>query len=431
VAAGKRLRIAWLGGTPLDTGGVPGVVAELLEGLTALGHEIDCFFPGSGGRVPARLRERERLTFIWGMTGWSWNRWYSRSGMTATISGQIARIHGALRLRGEIVRRHRARPYDVIYQISTIEAPGAPARLARSVPLVICPQTHMAGELRCLIAERRLVFATQPRHVFFTSLALMSIRALVQRVRIKRARLLICISSVFRDHLVRDYRFPSSATTVIPNPVRLERFTPRERAVGTPPMVLVLGFVALRKGVEDVVALAHELLSRGLDARIRVVGGPRLWSDYTKLLEDLPGENAEYVGRVEPPGIPAELAAGDVLLQPSKYEPFGLTVAEALASGLSVIGTSEVGAIENVDPQVAAVVAPGDVAAMATAVETLLARLREDPRHMRRTARAEAERLFARDVVCAQLSAALQRLVDPEHAVEPAGPPATSSRSPA
>src|SRR6202035_3853411 len=186
VAATKPLRIAWLGSSPLDTGGVPGVVEELLEGLAELGHEIDCFFPGSGEFVSARLVDRGNPTFIWGMSGWSWNRWYSRSGIAAFISGLISRAASSMRLRREITRRHRKRPYDVIFQNSTIESLGVPAGVVRTVPLVIHPQTHIAGELRWLIAERRLAFASQPRHIFFANLALMSLRALVQRVRIQR-----------------------------------------------------------------------------------------------------------------------------------------------------------------------------------------------------------------------------------------------------
>jgi glycosyltransferase involved in cell wall biosynthesis len=142
-----------------------------------------------------------------------------------------------------------------------------------------------------------------------------------------------------------------------------------------------------------------------------VVGGPSLWSDYTRLLEDLPPENAEYAGSVPGSEIPAELAGSDVLVQASSYEPFALTVAEALAAGVPVIGTSEVGAIERVDRSVAAEVPVGDAQAMATAIVEMLDRVRTDAARMRATARDEAERLFAPEVVCEQISTALERLV--------------------
>jgi glycosyltransferase involved in cell wall biosynthesis len=449
----RSLRIAWLGAAPGEGGGVPGVATELLHGLTALGHRIDCFIPAAAYQPPAELAGNERLTFVGGTGDWKWDRWYSRTRIGAFASGLAARGLASLRLRREIAARHARAPYDVLYQFSNIESLAVPPRVAREVPLVIHPETHVAGELRWMIAERRLALRCQPRRTFAFVAAIMGLRALAQRVRIRRADLLVCISGVFRDHLVRDYRFPRDATVVVPNPVRIERFAAgadqvftaaadqgstasadrgftasadqgptadadreftvaADRELGTPPTVLVLGRVAVRKGIDDVVAVARTLLEREVDARIRVVGGPSLWSDYTPLLEELPHENAEYAGGVPATEIPAELARADVLLQASRYEPFALTVAEALAAGLPVVASSEVGAIEGVSRRVVAEVAPGDVEGMATAIATLLRRLEENPSEMRSLARVEASRLFASSVVCEQISHALERLAD-------------------
>jgi glycosyltransferase involved in cell wall biosynthesis len=408
----RSLRIAWLGSAPVQDAGAAGVTTELLHGLAQLGHRIDCFFPSAGQEVPTRLAQDESVTFIWGTSRWQWNRWYSRGRIPAFASGLIARSFASLRLRREIARRHRREPYDLIFQNSSIESLAVPRSVERGTPLVIRPDTHIAGELRHLIAERRHGIRSQPSYKFMIVAAIMSLRALVQRVRVRRARLLICISGVFRDHLVHDYGFPIEHTVVVPNPVRLERFTQAAgRAPQVPPVVLVLGRIAVRKGIEDVVAVAGLLRDRNVDARIRVVGGPSLWSDYTKLLDDLPPEIAEYAGAIPSSEVPRELATSDLLLQASKYEPFALTVAEALAAGVPVVGTDEVGAIENVDRVVAARVAPGDVQAMAAAIVEMLDRLRKDPEALRSRARQEAERLFAPPTVCAQISAALEELL--------------------
>jgi len=412
MSTGKSLRIAWLGPAPGEDGGVAGVGTDLLSGLVKRGHRIDCFFPSAGQPLPVRLEEEESLKFIWGTNIWQWNRWYSRAKIAALVTGLFARGLAFVRLRQEIVRRHAQEPYDLIYQFSNIETLAVPSSLGHDVPLVIHPETHMAGELRWLVAERRLALRSQARYVFVVVAAIMSARTLVQRIKIRRASLLICLSSVFRDHLVRDYGFPRDATIVVANPVRPERFPNADRPIGSPPTVLVLGRVSARKGIEDVVSVARALLERNVDVRLRVVGGPSLWSDYTKLLEDLPAEIAEYAGPIPPSEIPAELGRSDVLLQASKYEPFALTVAEALAAGVPVVATTEVGAIEGVDGSVLTAVEPGDVAGMATAIAALLDRVRTSPDETRSKARAEAERLFAPDVVCAQISAALEQLVD-------------------
>jgi glycosyltransferase involved in cell wall biosynthesis len=329
----------------------------------------------------------------------------------AFATGLYARGRASLRLRQEITSRHQREPYDLVYQFSSIESPAMPSELRRSVPLVIHPETHIAGELRWMIAERRLSLRCQPAYIVGMVGAIMVLRALVQRFAIRRAALLICISSVFRDHLVHDYRFPLERTIVVPNPVRLDRFVDRSRELHEPPTVLVLGRISVRKGVEDVVAVAHALLEHRVEARIRILGGPSLWSDYTKLLDDLPAANAEYAGHVPAAEIPTELARSDLLLQASKYEPFGLTVGEALAAGVPVVATNEVGAVEGVDRSVLTEVAPGDVEAMAGAIAAMLERARAHRDEISATARAEAARLFATERVCEQISAELERLV--------------------
>jgi glycosyltransferase involved in cell wall biosynthesis len=238
----------------------------------------------------------------------------------------------------------------------------------------------------------------------------MAVRTVVQRLRVRRATLLICISKVFRDHLIGDYRLPAERTVVVPNPVRLERFGDPRPQSSSLPTVLVLGRVAARKGIEDVVDVATILAGRRFPARVRVVGGPGLWSDYRCLLEDLPAESSEYAGRVPPSKVADELANADVLLQASKYEPFGLVVGEALAAGVPVVATSEVGAIEGVDRAVVAEVAPGDALGLAQAIEAMIDRRRSDPHALSAIARSEAQRLFATDVVCAAISQGLLAL---------------------
>jgi glycosyltransferase involved in cell wall biosynthesis len=101
------------------------------------------------------------------------------------------------------------------------------------------------------------------------------------------------------------------------------------------------------------------------------------------------------------------------LLQLSRYEPFGLTVAESLAAGVPVVVTPCVGASEEVSPAVSFVVPinayePNHVvlhlhmlAALSAPERSLLAA----------QCRAEAERLFRPTVVADQLEAALRELL--------------------
>jgi glycosyltransferase involved in cell wall biosynthesis len=407
-----RLHIAWLGPMP-GTAGVSGVATLLLVGLASLGHRVDCFIAGAQEDIPPDLRDSAGLEFICSVPRWDWNRWYSRNDVSAFLTGLRARRASFRRLRAAMATRHYSSdPYDCVYQFSNIEIVGVPGRLT-SIPLILHPETHAAGELRWLWTERRIARRCQSWHAWLSVFLMLTARSAIQRRSIQRAALVICISRVFRDHLIKDYGVALAATTVIPNPIDLGRFAHEpKRDVNDPAALLVLGRLAVRKGVDQVVELSRALAARGTRAHITVSGGGGLWSDYTALLDDMDPSVSSYNGAVAESAVPEVLRETDVLVQPSKYEPFALTVAEALAAGVPVVGTSEVGAMEGTSVGIATEIVPvADAGALANAVETLLARLRDDPDAVRLAARRDAERLFAADIVCRRISGALCELV--------------------
>jgi glycosyltransferase involved in cell wall biosynthesis len=165
--------------------------------------------------------------------------------------------------------------------------------------------------------------------------------------------------------------------------------------------------VVVRKGIEDVIALTHRLSDLAGRVQIVVVGGGSLWSDYRPLLEDLNPEIALVAGSSSRSEVAEMMSRCRCLIQASHYEPFVLTVGEALASGVPVIATTEVGAAEHLDPEVATVIPVGDVDALEAAVRAEVARgpLTEERRER---CRAEAEARFAIDVVGATTLAELR-----------------------
>jgi glycosyltransferase involved in cell wall biosynthesis len=97
------------------------------------------------------------------------------------------------------------------------------------------------------------------------------------------------------------------------------------------------------------------------------------------------------------------ISRSGVLLQLSRYEPFGLTVIEALATGTPVVVTPAVGSAEHLPAAVARVVAPGDISALAGAIDELLVTARsEDQRAACRAAASD----FAPPVIAERLEAA-------------------------
>jgi glycosyltransferase involved in cell wall biosynthesis len=72
--------------------------------------------------------------------------------------------------------------------------------------------------------------------------------------------------------------------------------------------------------------------------------------------------------------LPAVLAAADLYCQPGiRPESFGLSLVEALAAGLPVVATAMGGACEIVDDTCGQLVTPGSTAALASAIDELMA----------------------------------------------------------
>jgi glycosyltransferase involved in cell wall biosynthesis len=111
------------------------------------------------------------------------------------------------------------------------------------------------------------------------------------------------------------------------------------------------------------------------------------------------------VGRYASPRQAAEMEQvySDVVavLAPSHYEPFSLVTGEALAAGVPVVASDQIGAAEGVEPAVCRIFPAGDIDAFEREVRALLDELR-DPQTVQALAaqaRDEARRLFSADRV--------------------------------
>ena len=100
----------------------------------------------------------------------------------------------------------------------------------------------------------------------------------------------------------------------------------------TGPRLLFVGRDFFSKG-GDLVVRAHELLRRDHDPRATlVVAGPATWP-----LRRPPGPGVRFVGPITRQQVARELGQADLLLMPSRFEGFGIAIAEALVSGTPVI----------------------------------------------------------------------------------------------
>jgi glycosyltransferase involved in cell wall biosynthesis len=317
------------------------------------------------------------------------------------LTGNFASALGRRRLSREVASAHANRPYDVLYQFSTIEVFGLRRFLDRLPPLVVHPSTHMAGELSWFRAERNLARRCEPWHRLLLVEALLTYRAHRQRRDIHHAAHVIALSTAFGQALVRDYGIDPAAVSVVPYPVDLQEFSPRHADRSDRKLRIgCVSRIAARKGIELIIELSHRLSDRADDVELQLVGDYSLWSDYRPLLSDLNPAVASYHGPLPHPELPDFYSGLDVLVHAAKYEPFGLVIAEALACGTPVVTSDQVGAAEGVDNACCAVVPPNEVDELERAVRAMLEQMGSTASgKIRSAARIDAERLFSPDRV--------------------------------
>jgi glycosyltransferase involved in cell wall biosynthesis len=407
----ETVRVAWIGPTPGDSGGAQYVGTQLLQELVRSSVEVDCFIAAPIEHVPKSLIGQPGLRFICVSSGWEWGRWYSRGSLRSFFSGNLARAAMQFRLAELILKRHRTRPYDVVYQFSQSEIFPLRLRRRKLPPIVVHPSTHAAGELLWHRREAALSRRCEQPAKRWVARAMLTARASIQRRDLRVADRVLAVSERFGEHLAHDYAIPPERLGVVVNPIDFKRFPLR---VGTPPArpvtFLFVSRISARKGVEMVVELSHRLSDLAGSVQIVAVGGATTWSDYRPLMEDMNPETASFKGALPPAQLSRLYRRAHALLQPSLYEPFGLTVGEALATGLPVIASDEVGAIKGIDEHVCSVFPAGDMDAFEAAVRDMVRRVEAgmngDVSHL---ARSEAKRLFSPELVAASLLAELKR----------------------
>jgi glycosyltransferase involved in cell wall biosynthesis len=187
---------------------------------------------------------------------------------------------------------------------------------------------------------------------------------------------------------------PDLQYTVIPNGVDLRLFHPpaEPRAINARPIrCLAVARLTQRKGLGDLIQ-ALALLERG-SFELEIVGGGPDEQLLRVLAHQLGvGDEVRFSGALDRAAVAERYRQADLFTLPSSAEAFGNVFAEALASGLPIVGSSTGGIPDLVDHGTnGLLVAPGDAAALASAIRYL----GEDPELRTRMADANRRRAVA------------------------------------
>jgi glycosyltransferase involved in cell wall biosynthesis len=159
--------------------------------------------------------------------------------------------------------------------------------------------------------------------------------------------------------------------------------------------LLAIGSVTPRKGYDVLIAALSTLAD--LSWRLTIAGDVTRDSAAAAALEQLiarHGLNDRIVmlGAVVPERLGALYCAADIFTLASRYEGYGMALADAVAHGLPVVATTAGAIPEAVPPDAGLLVAPDDVSALAGALRRLIADATER-QHFATTARAAAAQL--------------------------------------
>lgn len=190
----------------------------------------------------------------------------------------------------------------------------------------------------------------------------------------------------------------------------IDRRAAELRAQFGSPIILTVGKLRHYKGIDVLIEAMHQV-----DARALVAGeGPMGPAWRQKAQDEGLTERVLFLGRVSDDDLIALYHAADLFVLPStnRAESWGIVQTEAMACGLPVVctelgtGTSYV----NQDGVTGLVVPPGDPAALAGAINTLLA----DPalrRRMGEAARQRAATMFSSQAMIEQTLALYERVL--------------------
>jgi len=220
-------------------------------------------------------------------------------------------------------------------------------------------------------------------------------RRWLDRVSIMRIHQYAGISEYVRHSAMQRFGLPEHRAVTIYNGVDTDRFQPRAGPGpgGSVARIVVVANLIPEKGVDVLLRAMARLTS--LDWQLDVVGDGPLSGELQALCRQLDiGSRVQFLGLRD--DVPDLLRGAEVAVHPATWgEAFGNTVAEAMASGCCLVA-SRTGAIPEiaVDGVHALLVEPGNVEALASAIQRVLA----DPalrRALGEAARKRVEELFS------------------------------------
>jgi glycogen(starch) synthase len=274
-----------------------------------------------------------------------------RVGLPVPLARQLYALPAA-----RLVHRYAARA-DIVHAHVGEDLAAAPIALSTArrhgLPLVLTIHMSLAHTLQ----------GRGPR-----ALLLRTLGARLERLCARGAAAVVALTPRLAGLLEAD-GVPAASVHVVPSGVDPAAYRPKRARGDRPPRVLFVGRLVRQKGVCTLVEAAARL--RTPDTELLIVGdGPervRIERRAGRL-----GVRVRVLGFRGHRDVPSILADADVLALPSRYEELGSVLLEGMQAGVPIVA-SNVGGIPDALGDAGVLVPPEDPAALARALDDLLA----------------------------------------------------------
>lgn len=326
-----------------SAGGAPVYVRDLSRELLKRGHRVDAVVSDRPGPFPGEL----------GGLGVGVAR--------VPFRAELGTVRDDARTLRSLANLLRSRRWDVVHTHGN--KGGVLARpLARILGLPVVHSTHGFDYLTQRARPRQ---STEARRKLTLTL---------ERTLAPCARRILCASAYDRDNALRDGIGRPGQLVVIPHgvarPARIEPDPRLAQIEGEGPLVGFMARMHEGKGPLEFLDAVARVRDGGVRIRAAVVGNGPLEREVRGRAASLGLDDVPVLAFDGDPF--SALAAYDVYVLPSRWEVFGLTIAEAMAASVPVIATKVGGIPELVaDGETGMLVPPGDPRGLAGAIEVL------------------------------------------------------------
>jgi glycosyltransferase involved in cell wall biosynthesis len=222
------------------------------------------------------------------------------------------------------------------------------------------------------------------------------------------AKRVTTVSATLKNEVMNLYRVPDSKCDIVPNGIVPRRYRSEidagevKKSYGIhpyTPLILFIGRLVYQKGPDIFIDAIRKICQQRGDARVIVAGDGGMRQYLQERARDLP---VNFVGYIPDSEYIRLLNASDIVVIPSRNEPFGLVLLEAWSAEKPVVASNVGGLSENIDPFLNGIKTEPDVDSLAWGISNMI----NDPWNaeaMGRRGRSKVDHVFLWDPIAQRM----------------------------